>query len=332
MDKVLKYIIFSGMIFLLLICHYQSKKLTLLQMELKKIKSSLGVLSTDFTNEMNANLEPGARYRLDRLQKINQLIFDFYPRMYYLENIVDSLKPKDSSSFLSPPFAHYKCDETEGFLLRDSGYGQAMGVSAHNLRNISTTGVIDHGVQLNGSNECIYINDLQADLLNDSQGSWSFWIKPDLDKVGAVFSVGSSKQDEVFMVQIRNDHQLGFGFSGPANAWFYEAKVLDDSKEWIHIAIVQDGKNPVIYRNGVLVRAAQLEVYDSKKWFADFPNLDNGRIGCLNHSQRGDNTFYRGAIDDIRYYKRVLSAAEVEAIYKNNHSANFSNDISKPGM
>ena len=94
--------------------------------------------------------------------------------------------------------------------------------------------------------------------------------------------------------------------------------------EWIHMVIVQDGLGVKVYLNGKEYK--ELHYFSSsniRAWFDNYPNLDNGRIGCSNYNKAGDTIFYDGVIADFRYYRKALSPSEVEGIYNQGLSHNL---------
>jgi len=78
--------------------------------------------------------------------------------------------------------------------------------------------------------------------------------------------------------------------------------------DWNHIVITTTGiiaENIYMYINGVLVKTEQLT--DNAKNIAG--NFVYGR------NPQGNFQYWRGSIDDTRYYNRRLTAAEINALY-----------------
>lgn len=71
---------------------------------------------------------------------------------------------------------------------------------------------------------------------------------------------------------------------------------------WTHVAGTFDGSTAILYVNGVSVQT------DTTGTFAGL-STDTANIG-----RRDDGFYFPGNIDDLRVYKRVLSAAEIKAI------------------
>ena len=72
--------------------------------------------------------------------------------------------------------------------------------------------------------------------------------------------------------------------------------------QWSHVAIVFDGTQASFYVNGALVSTRPVS--------ASITARGNGlRIGADANTQQ----FFKGAIDDLRIYRRALTAAEIQA-------------------
>jgi hypothetical protein len=79
--------------------------------------------------------------------------------------------------------------------------------------------------------------------------------------------------------------------------------------EWIHIVVIYNHPSnySAIYANGVLTSTAT----------GLLGNLTGSScIGAIgSHTQVGTNAMFKGQIDDVRVYRKSLSAAEVSALY-----------------
>jgi hypothetical protein len=73
--------------------------------------------------------------------------------------------------------------------------------------------------------------------------------------------------------------------------------------QWTHIACTYDGASLRIYKNGFLQETAAGPVLP---WYW---GLEPGEIGSEGQ------TFWKGSLDDLRIYNRVLSATDIAAIY-----------------
>jgi len=85
---------------------------------------------------------------------------------------------------------------------------------------------------------------------------------------------------------------------------------------WHHIAVTQDGVQPLLYHNGVLIAATNDTATDITKWFADLNGIDNANIGVLD--QNTTTTLdMDGAIGPVKYWDKALSAAELLQEFNN---------------
>jgi hypothetical protein len=153
------------------------------------------------------------------------------------------------------------------------------------------------------SNRAIYFNAAYGVNILDvpctpDGASISFWIKHDtLPSPGWLSSVASARS---FRIQ-----QVGGWF----NASYYTGLLginqdvnssSDVDKHWHHMAVTRNNSELRYYIDGVLIGSKP-----TPAGTGPFPALDNYLLGT-------DYGFYwKGALDDLRFYNRVLSPAEV---------------------
>jgi len=82
-----------------------------------------------------------------------------------------------------------------------------------------------------------------------------------------------------------------------------------------HIALTIDGVLPVLSVNG-MVPAQTVSGPNHTKWFADLGNLDVVRVGCRIINGAGNTDHFAGAVEDVYYWPRDLSAGEVARLAK----------------
>ena len=80
-------------------------------------------------------------------------------------------------------------------------------------------------------------------------------------------------------------------------------KGKDNSKEWQHVALTWDGKSAQGYLNGRAQRTSSNEVKGGYSYTG------------LRIAHKLDRSFFKGPIDNIRIYRRALSAREIQAVY-----------------
>jgi len=110
-------------------------------------------------------------------------------------------------------------------------------------------------------------------------------------------------------------------------------KTVKGTNKWVHYVLVYDGANSNldIYANGVLVSnnnfrhktygasvgfgviALPTGVTTTQSLIGAFPNTTTGFSGSVLQSWQG---LYRGNIDELRIYNKVLTTAEISALYQ----------------
>jgi hypothetical protein len=109
--------------------------------------------------------------------------------------------------------------------------------------------------------------------------------------------------------------RLLFNTGIPFDADYTQATNQDiNDGAWHYLVVVRDSPNGVkkIYVDGVISASA---VFES----SDFEN--NGvpvKIGACN-SNPSTHQYFQGALDDLRFYDRALSAGEIEALFEQNN-------------
>jgi len=127
----------------------------------------------------------------------------------------------------------------------------------------------------------------------------SVWIKPaNIKNVGLSYIAGSDTYGPE-MNHISDLLTGGVVMSGGPIAG--TATFAD--KNWRHLVVTYDGITVKFYVNGVFV--------DSYTEQGSIPSsLSNYFIGCLPGFNR-----WKGAIDDLRFYSRTLTATDVQKLY-----------------
>jgi hypothetical protein len=183
-------------------------------------------------------------------------------------------------------------------------------------------GEMNKAYAFNGIDQYIQIPD-QASLSISTTGqlSISVWLKPDsLNFVKSEnnyvhwMGKGMTNQQEWTFRMYNLDSQrpnrmscYAFNLSGGLGAGSYVEEPIAAS-EWIHLVAIYDyGSNQItLYKNGRLVDTDSFSGYNIHPKHGLAPL----RIGT-----RDFNSFFRGAIDDIQVYNRILSNAEVQQLF-----------------
>lgn len=145
--------------------------------------------------------------------------------------------------------------------------------------------------------------------LKPQQFSFQFWVNSNKD-FGA--TTRFELVDNTGQIVIRNDERGEFGSNlafhwSDGGAWYAinPAKVLS-AKEWYNVAATHDGAEAKIYLNGKFEKSLKAK-------FA----FSGGEVGIsIGAHKWASANFFDGMIDELLFYNKALSAAEVEKNYK----------------
>ena len=134
--------------------------------------------------------------------------------------------------------------------------------------------------------------------------SFSFWMKCDtipttiwLTLLNGSRGFGVQQYQNTFFGYFWNtvSNPMGQGVTtSPLNTFF-----------WHHIVGTRDNSVMKLYIDGVLIGTSPTPAVSGP-----YPSLGNYNVGSY-----GSATYWKGSMDDLRFYKRVLSAAEVSQLY-----------------
>jgi len=129
--------------------------------------------------------------------------------------------------------------------------------------------------------------------------SMSIWIKPaNVKAIGLSYIAGSDTFGPE-MNQISNLLTGGVAITGTSAA----GTATFSDKSWRHLVVTYDGTSVKFYINGVF-----MESYNQP---GSIPvSLSDYFVGCL----PGFNK-WKGAIDDLRFYSRTLTATDIQKLY-----------------
>lgn len=194
----------------------------------------------------------------------------------------------------------------------------------HGIITGATWGILQSGLRILNFNgdDFIDISSTLNQLTTATVGTWEGWFNL-VDATPAtqarLIAFGDTDGDERLVLSIQADGKLAmFCRVAGASKWSIasDAVALLD-KQWFHIAVTQNGANPVMYINGVAIAQTNIITTDKTIWFSGMAGLDNGRIGCINNNNLGNAEFLIGAVGgNVRLHSRVLSAKELLAHYQ----------------
>jgi len=145
--------------------------------------------------------------------------------------------------------------------------------------------------------------------LKPQEFSFQFWVNSNKD-FGA--TTRFELVDNTGQIVIRNDERGEFGSNlafhwSDGGSWYAinPAKV-PSAKEWYNVAATHDGSEAKIYLNGNLEKSLKAK-------FA----FSGGEVGIsIGAHKWASANFFDGMIDELLFYKKALTKAEVEKNYK----------------
>ncbi|MEZ5902400.1 MAG: LamG-like jellyroll fold domain-containing protein [Alphaproteobacteria bacterium] len=208
----------------------------------------------------------------------------------------------------------WKLDETSGTTAADSSGNGNNGTmqNGQDATNDSAAGIINNALDFDGVNDGVFIGSPAAvdEVFNDG-GTIAAWVYYDsfpvsghriMDKAGSFgwhLAAGGGT--------------IGFGrrFTGVDGDWSSSSAVINLGT-WHHVALTYNDNattnDPIMYVDGVSVGVTEVNTPTGS---ANVDTSDNLIIG----NRTGYARPFDGRIDDVRLYKRILSAAEIQELY-----------------
>jgi len=144
----------------------------------------------------------------------------------------------------------------------------------------------------------------------------SLWVKSKIENSQVYLlslsgtSISSNYAHSIQLFENTNNYQLWTEFvrCQPASALcsitYANLPIPDIADEWTHIVVGQNNSNPVTYINGQ-------EVFNAALHYAPISFGNGGTIGS---KISGVSNFFKGDLDDIRIYNRLLSREEIQEL------------------
>ena len=216
-------------------------------------------------------------------------------------------------------YAHYKLnDDATNTTVTDDGTGANNGVCSVNTNVLSAIGKINSCFDFSGQR--IEIDDLWDDIVGDTKGSFSVWIKPDSLDDKTVFSFADSSAGDYFWVLLHSSFNKNVevaNMAGDPSPWRFQPTTTEVTVgNWFHIVLVHNGIEPKLYINSIEQTLNYDVDNDKTVWLDVGAEYNNGRIGITNYAGSGNILPFDGKIDDFRYYKNVaLNLTQIQRIY-----------------
>lgn len=168
-----------------------------------------------------------------------------------------------------------------------------------------TDGMVGQAFRFDGSNGIVIATATNLPK-GAAQRTVAFWAKTDPKAINATgFSYSSEAIGQGFYVFTTNQENSGrLTFSGHGTAFnvFTPDDLRDD--QYHHVAVTYDGSTATVYADGVAIGSNNF-------------NLNTGISGgaCIG-GRCPLNSFLTGEVDEVAVWDRVLSASEIEAMFK----------------
>ena len=203
---------------------------------------------------------------------------------------------------------HLKLDESAGTTASDSSGSANHATATGGLAWHATGGAITGAASFNGTDSYLAVPD-HASLDNTAAFTLSYWFRAE--------SLGNNTGLVAKRVGLNDNNSYGFflGLDGKLSVDVnssnnrFTSNTTFNSGTWYHVALVFDGslaeaQRSKLYVNGVLDTTAA-------ETSTSVPNYNSSlHIGVL----APGGSVFNGSIDEVRFHRRALSAAEVAAL------------------
>jgi PKD repeat protein len=179
-----------------------------------------------------------------------------------------------------------------------------------------TTGVVDGGLDLDGSNDHMVV-DSAATIASSSSDNWgiSLWFKADSTSSGRLVQAAKSSGSSYEVIDLRlESNALKAAIRDNGNILRDSSAVsFTDTSNWHNLILTFDNDNNTVYL--YLDGTEELNFSVSSQYPAGHMTIGAyRRPGAL-----GGSVFFDGKIDEIRFYTRALSTGDVDMLYNRSY-------------
>ena len=160
-------------------------------------------------------------------------------------------------------------------------------------------GYFDLAGSFDGSGDTIDVASISGFPSGNSARTISFWMNSSSYLTGGILGYGAAASNQGFLFYVAGGN-LHFTFYGNDVSTSYSLS----ANQWYNIVATHDGYTFTIYANGSFVNSASRTLNTT---------ATNFRIGGAPWNNGGE--FFRGEIDQVRIFNKVLSAGEVTTLY-----------------
>ncbi|MCS4436937.1 CotH kinase family protein, partial [Aquiflexum gelatinilyticum] len=220
-------------------------------------------------------------------------------------SLVRNLKTLDLLDLNEGLVGHWKLDEGSGNTLIDHS-GNGYNAIIQNTTGISwSPGVIDLGINLNGSWGRYALVPHQPNLELPNALTISTWVKPNILGRHTIISKADGNGFELWLdISGKIEFRLNRGNNGTAYRILSNFNYSTELGKWIHLAATFDGSIMRVFVNG------NLDAITSFPQFGIGTSSGDLVIGALGTIQR-----LNGSLDDLRLYNRSLSDSDINALF-----------------
>ena len=225
----------------------------------------------------------------------------------FQERRIRILDSRDAGSLASGLVGWWKLDGAGSSVVDSSGNGR------HGTRignPALTTGIIGGAFEFDASNRYVNLAPHLASFRNLTQGSIATWFQTTTGSERAIFAAADSGDPDRDLRLYIDDGKLKYkvrGDIGSPESSVASPQNVNDG-QWHHAAITVDAAmNATLYLDGEIVATG------IRPFFSGLFNIDVLRIGQTVNSNIFANPF-RGKVDDLRVYQRVLGQDEVASL------------------
>lgn len=228
---------------------------------------------------------------------------------------IDILNKTYSVVITGDLIAHYTYD---GDANDQSGNGYNGTVNGATLTN-DRYGNANGAYSFNGSDNYINANNLVSYPTGDVEITYMAWVKIASSHTGNIISFGETIDNK----------RSSFLYEGGSNNLSYIGQNNDFRTsnvpvigEWTHVAVTKSGSTIIIYIDGTEVGQGTL---------ANSSNITLQDL-IIGANPGANNEFFNGDIDEVRIYKKALSASDISTIYADEKPLNTETEITSFSM
>ena len=152
----------------------------------------------------------------------------------------------------------------------------------------------------------------------DTVGTFTAWVNivSQADSY-SIISAGDTNAIEYINFQIVNGYlNISLADGGVKKFDIESDDQVITTDKWHHVAVVQDGVQPVLYVDGKAVAATNDTATDITLWFADLNGIDNANIGVLD-ANTSVTLDMDGAIGQVKHFNYALTADDILRDFEN---------------